>query len=75
MLSKGIAIFYHVSSIINMDALRNLYCTIFYFYIFIFLFIMLYIYILPYLIIIIIILNNNICHIVQWFVEIHILLI
>ena len=27
-LSKGIAILYHVSSIINMDALGNLYCTL-----------------------------------------------
>ena len=27
-LSKSIAIHYHVSSIINMDALRNLYCTL-----------------------------------------------
>ena len=27
-LSKGIAILYHASSIINMDALRNLYCTL-----------------------------------------------
>ena len=27
-LSKGIAILYRVSSIINMDALRNLYCTL-----------------------------------------------